>query len=110
MRSHAGAPLGRRRFLALSAGRRHGRCGGAERLRAPGVTGVERLGRHRHGDGQGRTTSSPELIKQAQKDIGVKIVTVRYDPTKLNAMLASARPAGLVRGVGAGTPYFAARG
>ncbi|MFI5471604.1 hypothetical protein ACIA6D_15390 [Streptomyces cacaoi] len=53
---------------------------------------------------------SPELIKQAQKDIGVEIVAVRCDITKLIGMMTSGSPPDLVRGVGAvDAPYFAAR-
>jgi multiple sugar transport system substrate-binding protein len=53
---------------------------------------------------------SPELIRQARKDIGVKIVTVRYDITKLIGMMTNGAPPDLVRGVGAtDAPYFAAR-
>jgi multiple sugar transport system substrate-binding protein len=54
---------------------------------------------------------APELIKQAQKDIGVKIITVKYDITKLIAMMTNGTPPDLVRGVGAvDAPYFIARG
>jgi multiple sugar transport system substrate-binding protein len=53
---------------------------------------------------------SPELIKEAQKDLGVTIVTVRYDITKLIGMMTNGNPPDLVRGVGAvDAPYFAAR-
>lgn len=54
---------------------------------------------------------SPELIKQAQKDIGVKINTVLYSTSKLIAMMTNGNPPDLVRGVGAvDAPYYAARG
>lgn len=53
---------------------------------------------------------SPELIKQAQRDTGVRIVTVKRDITQLIAMLTSGNPPDLVRGVGAvDAPYFVAR-
>jgi multiple sugar transport system substrate-binding protein len=109
MRSQAGAPPSRRRFLALSAG---GAVAGAASLSGCALqvsTGVS---------GPGETVTlmvkpddiSPELIKQAQKDIGVKIVTVRYDITKLIGMMTNGNPPDLVRGVGAtDAPYFAAR-
>jgi len=109
MRPHAGPPLSRRRFLALSAA---GAATGAAALSgcAPQVsTGVS---------GAGETVTlmvkpediSPELIKQAQKDIGVRIVTVKHDITKLIGMMTNGNPPDLVRGVGAvDAPYFAAR-
>ncbi|GKQ37066.1 extracellular solute-binding protein [Streptomyces sp. A012304] len=109
MRSQAGAPPSRRRFLALSAG---GAVAGAASLSGCALrvsTGVS---------GPGETVTlmvkpddiSPELIKQAQQDIGVKIVTVRHDITKLIGMMTNGNPPDLVRGVGAtDAPYFAAR-
>lgn len=109
MRSHAGTPPSRRRFLALSAG---GAVAGAAALNGCALqvsSGVS---------GSGETVTlmvkpddlSPELVKQAQKDIGVKIVTVRYDLTKLIGMMTNGNPPDLVRGVGAvDAPYFAAR-
>ncbi|GEC03891.1 hypothetical protein SSP24_15460 [Streptomyces spinoverrucosus] len=52
----------------------------------------------------------PEQIKQAHKELGIKINLVRYDITKLIAMLTSGNPPDLVRGVGAvDLPFFAAR-
>ncbi|MGW0331053.1 extracellular solute-binding protein [Streptomyces sp. NPDC003011] len=108
MRPHAGASLNRRRFLALSAGG----AAGATALSGCALqvsTGVS---------GPGETVTlmvkpddiSPELVKRAQKDIGVKIVTVRYDLTKLIGMMTNGNPPDLVRGVGAtDAPYFAAR-
>jgi multiple sugar transport system substrate-binding protein len=106
MRSHAGTPPGRRRFLALSAGGMAALSGCALQV-ASGVSGA------------GETVTlminpddlAPELIKQAQKDIGIKIVTVKYDITKLIAMMTNGNPPDLVRGVGAvDAPYFIARG
>lgn len=109
MRSHTGAPPSRRRFLAMSAG---GSVAGAAALSGCALqvsTGVS---------GSGETVTlmvkpediSPELIKEAQKDIGIKIVTVRYDITKLIGMMTNGNPPDLVRGVGAvDAPYFAAR-
>ncbi|MEU3614900.1 extracellular solute-binding protein [Streptomyces sp. NPDC006872] len=109
MRSHAGAPPSRRRFLTLAAG---GAVAGSAALNGCALqvsTGVS---------GPGETVTlmvkpddiSPELIKQAQSDIGVKIVTVRYDITKLIGMMTNGSPPDLVRGVGAvDAPYFAAR-
>ncbi|QJT04868.1 extracellular solute-binding protein [Streptomyces asoensis] len=109
MRSHAGTPPSRRRFLSLLAG---GTGAGAAVLSGCALqvsSGVS---------GPGETVTlmvkpddiSPELIKQAQRDIGVKIVAVRYDITKLIGMMTSGSPPDLVRGVGAvDAPYFAAR-
>ncbi|RZB15440.1 extracellular solute-binding protein [Streptomyces sp. F001] len=109
MPSHAGAPPSRRRFLALSAG---GAVAGAAALSGCAMqvsSGVS---------GSGETVTlminpddlTPELIKQAQKDLGVKIRTVKYDITKLIAMLTNGNPPDLVRGIGAvDAAYFAAR-
>jgi multiple sugar transport system substrate-binding protein len=110
MRSQAGAPVSRRRFLALSAA---GATAGAASLSGCAMqvsSGVS---------GPGETVTimakaddiSPELIKQAQKDIGVKINTVLYSTSKLIAMMTNGNPPDLVRGVGAvDAPYYAARG
>ena len=109
MRPHGGAPLNRRRFLALSAG---GAAAGAAALNGCALPVSTAVG------GSGETVTlmvkpddiSPELIQQAQKDIGVKIVTVRYDITKMIGMMTNGNPPDLVRGVGAvDTPYYAAR-
>ncbi|MCX5093661.1 extracellular solute-binding protein [Streptomyces sp. NBC_00365] len=109
MRPHTGAPLSRRRFLTLSAA---GAASGTAALSGCALqvsSGVS---------GPGETVTlmvkpddiSPELIRQAQKDIGIKIVTVRYDLTKLIGMMTNGNPPDLVRGVGAvDAPYFAAR-
>ncbi|MEY9995224.1 multiple sugar transport system substrate-binding protein [Streptomyces sp. V4I8] len=109
MRPHAGAPLSRRRFLALSAG---GAATGAAALSGCALqvsSGVS---------GSGETVTVmvnsgdilPEQVQQAKKDLGIKIVLVKYDITKLIAMLTSGNPPDLVRGVGAvELPYFAAR-
>ncbi|KUO03108.1 extracellular solute-binding protein [Streptomyces caeruleatus] len=111
MRPQAGAPLSRRRFLALSAG---GAAGGAAALSGCAMqvsTGVS--------GGSGETVTlmvkpediSPELVKQAKKDTGITIRRVDYDITKLIAMLTSGNPPDLVRAVGAtDAAYFAARG
>ncbi|MER6010943.1 extracellular solute-binding protein [Streptomyces bluensis] len=109
MRAHAGAPPSRRRFLAMSAG---GATAGAAALSGCALqvsSGVS---------GSGETVTVmvnsgdilPEQIQQAKKDLGIKIVLVKYDITKLIAMLTSGNPPDLVRGVGAvELPYFAAR-
>ncbi|WP_210584442.1 ABC transporter substrate-binding protein [Streptomyces sp. GESEQ-35] len=109
MRPHVGAlgaPLSRRRLLSLAA------VGGASALSGCALqvsTGVS---------GPGETVTvmvkSGEITtddaKQAQKDLGIKIVLVKYDITKLIAMMTTGNPPDLVRGVGAvDTPYFAAR-
>ncbi|MDT0610388.1 extracellular solute-binding protein [Streptomyces lancefieldiae] len=108
MRAHAGVPPSRRRFFALAAGGAVGAAaasGCAMRV----STGVS---------GPGETVTlmvkpddiSSDLLRQAQKDIGVKIATVSYDITKLIAMMTNGNPPDLVRGVGAtDAPYFAAR-
>ncbi|MFD8219434.1 extracellular solute-binding protein [Streptomyces sp. NPDC059697] len=109
MHSQAGSPVSRRRLLALSA---VGAAAGAASLGGCAMqvsTGVS---------GSGETVTlmakaddlSPELIKQAQKDIGIKIVRVDYSISKLVAMMTNGEPPDLVRGVGAtDAPYFAAR-
>jgi multiple sugar transport system substrate-binding protein len=51
-----------------------------------------------------------DQVTQAYKDIGIKIHLVRYDLTKLIAMMTTGAPPDLVRGVGAvDAPYFVAR-
>ena len=110
MRPHAGAAVSRRRFLSLSAG---GAVAGAAALSGCAMRVSSAVG------GSGETVTvmakaddiSPELIKQAQKDIGVKINTVLYSTSKLIAMMTNGNPPDLVRGVGAvDAPYYAARG
>ncbi|GHK01222.1 hypothetical protein SY2F82_30190 [Streptomyces sp. Y2F8-2] len=112
MRSHAGAPPSRRRFLALSAG---GAVAGAAALSgcALQVAGAADSG----GGGDSITVMvnegdiTDDQIKQAQKELGIRIVRVKYDVTRLIAMLTAGKPPELVRGVGAtDAPYFAARG
>ncbi|MFG2725310.1 extracellular solute-binding protein [Streptomyces canus] len=110
MRPHAGAAVSRRRFLSLSTG---GAVAGAAALSGCAMRVSSAVG------GSGETVTvmakaddiSPELIKQAQKDIGVKINTVLYSTSKLIAMMTNGNPPDLVRGVGAvDAPYYAARG
>jgi multiple sugar transport system substrate-binding protein len=110
VRPHAGAAVSRRRFLSLSAG---GAVVGAAALSGCAMRVSSAVG------GSGETVTvmakaddiSPELIKQAQKDIGVKINTVLYSTSKLIAMMTNGNPPDLVRGVGAvDAPYYAARG
>ncbi|MDH6438990.1 multiple sugar transport system substrate-binding protein [Streptomyces sp. SAI-144] len=110
MRPHAGAAVSRRRFLSLSAG---GAVVGAAALSGCAMRVSSAVG------GSGETVTvmakaddiSPELIKQAQTDIGVKINTVLYSTSKLIAMMTNGNPPDLVRGVGAvDAPYYAARG
>jgi multiple sugar transport system substrate-binding protein len=110
VRPHAGAAVSRRRFLSLSAG---GAVAGAAALSGCAMRVSSAVG------GSGETVTvmakaddiSPELIKQAQKDIGVKINTVLYSTSKLIAMMTNGNPPDLVRGVGAvDAPYYAARG
>lgn len=110
MRPHAGAALSRRRFLSLSAG---GAAAGAATLSGCAMRVSSAVG------GSGETVTvmakaddlSVDLIRQAQKDIGVRINTVLYSTSKLIAMMTNGNPPDLVRGVGAvDAPYFAARG
>ncbi|WP_055523958.1 extracellular solute-binding protein [Streptomyces graminilatus] len=58
------------------------------------------------------TTEDPKTFQaDAQKALGMTIRVMKYDPSKLNAMLASKNPPDVVRGIGAlETPYFAKRG
>lgn len=108
MHPRVGAPMGRRRFLALSAG---GAAAGA------GLSGCAmRVSTGVSGSGETVTVMVnsgdilPEQVRQAKKALGVKIVLVKYDITKLIAMLTSGNPPDLVRGVGAvDAPFFAAR-
>lgn len=109
MHPRVGAPMDRRRFLGLSAG---GAAAGAAALSGCAMqvsTGVS---------GPGETVTVmvnsgdilPEQVQQAKKALGIKIALVRYDITKLIAMLTSGSPPDLVRGVGAvDLPFFAAR-
>src|SRR5213592_3017288 len=84
MRSHAGAPPSRRRFLALSAG---GAVGGAAALSgcALQVAGAADSG----GGGDSITAMinegdiTDDQIKQAQKELGIRIIRVKYDVTRL---------------------------
>jgi multiple sugar transport system substrate-binding protein len=110
VRPHAGAAVSRRRFLSLSAG---GAVAGAAALSGCAMRVSSAVG------GSGETVTvmakaddiSPELIKQAQKDLGVKINTVLYSTSKRIAMMINGNPPDLVRGVGAvDAPYYAARG
>ncbi|WP_369242497.1 extracellular solute-binding protein [Streptomyces sp. R21] len=109
MRSQAGAPPSRRRFLGWSAGAVAAGGGALSGCALQVSSGVS---------GSGETVTvmvksgeiTPEQAKQAQKDIGVKIVLVKYDLTKLIAMMTNGHPPDLVRGLGAvDAPYFAAR-
>ncbi|MBZ9642415.1 extracellular solute-binding protein [Streptomyces sp. PSKA30] len=109
MPSHAGAPPSRRRFLALSAG---GAVAGAAALSGCAM----QVSSGASGSGETVTVMVnsgdilPEQVQQAKKDLGIKIVLVKYDITKLIAMLTSGNPPDLVRGVGAvDLPFFAAR-
>jgi len=110
MRPRVGVPMGRRRFLALSAS---GAAAGASALSgcALQVAGAAT------GDGESVTVMAklddiaPELIQQAQKELGIRITVVQDDITRLIAMLTSGNPPDLVRGVGAlDAPFYAARG
>ncbi|WBO63059.1 extracellular solute-binding protein [Streptomyces camelliae] len=109
MHTQAGARVSRRRFLALSAG---GAAAGAAALSGCALqvsSGVS---------GSGETVTvmvnsgdiTTDQVQQAKKKLGIKINLVKYDITKLIAMLTSGNPPDLVRGVGAvEAAYFAAR-
>ncbi|NUT29877.1 MAG: extracellular solute-binding protein [Streptomyces sp.] len=109
-RPHVGAPLSRRRFLSLSAG---GAAAGAAALSGCAMQVSNSVG------GSGETVTvmakaddiSPELIKQARSDLGIRINTVLFSTSKLIAMMTNGNPPDLVRGIGAvDAPYYAARG
>ena len=109
MPPRAGAPLSRRGFLALSA---TGAASGAAVLNgcalevSTGVSGAGETVTLMVKDGDVTT----DQVTQAYKDLGVKIHLVRYDLTKLIAMMTTGAPPDLVRGVGAvDAPYFVAR-
>ncbi|NGO42290.1 extracellular solute-binding protein [Streptomyces ureilyticus] len=109
MHAHPGAPPSRRRFLALAAG---GAAAGAAALSgcALSTAGAAPGGSESVTMMVNLDDVSPELVKQAQKEIGVKITIVAYDITRLIAMLTNGNPPDLVRGLGAlDAPYFAAR-
>ncbi|MGW7422152.1 ABC transporter substrate-binding protein [Streptomyces sp. NPDC054813] len=108
MQTHARAPVSRRRLLALGGSAAATAALGGCALPVSGSVG-----------GSGETVTlmvkaedlGTDLVKQAKKDLGIRINTVRYDITKLIAMMTSGNPPDLVRGVGAvDTPYLAARG
>lgn len=110
MRPYAGAALSRRRFLSLSAG---GAAAGAATLSGCAMQVSGAVG------GSGETVTvmaksgdiTADMIRQAQKDTGIKINTVLYSMSKLIAMMTNGNPPDLVRGAGAvDAPYFAARG
>ncbi|MEV0479274.1 extracellular solute-binding protein [Streptomyces sp. NPDC050508] len=109
MHPRAGAPLSRRRFLALSgAGAAVGTValGGCALQVSTGVSGAGETVTVMAKDGDITT----DQVTQAHKDIGIKIHLVRYDLTKLIAMMTTGAPPDLVRGVGAvDAPYFVAR-
>ncbi|MHC5902350.1 extracellular solute-binding protein [Streptomyces sp. S6] len=109
MRPHSATPPSRRRFLALSAG---GAVAGAAALNG---CALQVSGSVSGGDETVTVMVSPgditpEQVKQAKADLGVTIELVKWDVTKLIAMLTGGNPPDLVRGVGAvDAPYFAAR-
>jgi multiple sugar transport system substrate-binding protein len=110
MHTQAGAPPSRRRFLALSAG---GAAVGAAALSgcALHVAGAATGGGERVTVMAKLDDIAPELIQQAQQELGIGITVVQDDITRLIAMLTNGSPPDLVRGSGAlDTPYFAARG
>ncbi|WP_235029207.1 hypothetical protein [Streptomyces sp. 3213.3] len=109
MHPHAGAPLSRRRFLALSA---TGAATGGAALNGCALqvsTGVSAAGETVTVMAKAYDLNS-DLIRQARKDTGIAVKRVDYDITKLNALLTSGNPLDLVRGVGAvDAAFYAAR-
>ncbi|MCG7206475.1 extracellular solute-binding protein [Streptomyces arenae] len=108
MQTHARAPVSRRRLLALGGAAAATAVLGGCALPVSGSVG-----------GPGETVTlmakaedvSADLVRQAHDELGIRINSVRYDITKLIAMMTSGNPPDLVRGVGAvDTPYLAARG
>jgi multiple sugar transport system substrate-binding protein len=102
--------LGRRRFLAGSAG------AALATTALPGCAASVDSG---SGSSGGKTLTVMTLAdewdaktrKDLEKTLDVTLRVMTYDVTKLNAMLASKNPPDVVRGIGAtDTPYFAARG
>ncbi|MET7571483.1 extracellular solute-binding protein [Streptomyces sp. NPDC005492] len=111
MHPRAGAPLCRRRFLAAAA------TGVATGAAALSGCALQVAGAASGGGGESITMMvnlddfSTDLVKQAQKELGIEIIVVRDDITRLIAMLTNGNPPDLVRGVGAvDAPYLAARG
>jgi multiple sugar transport system substrate-binding protein len=104
--------LGRRQFLAASAG------AALAATALPGCAASVDDGSGGGGSSSGSSTvtvmsteDDKKILQAVGKSIGVKVNFVAADPTKLNALLASKNPPDLVRGLGATeTPYFAARG
>ncbi|MEH0578602.1 MULTISPECIES: extracellular solute-binding protein [Streptomyces] len=101
--------LDRRRFLTISA---------SAALAVTALSGcaasVDDGSSSGGGDGKKTLTVMGEKddfdIKAAQKALGVNIRWLKYDTTKLNALLAAKTPPDVVRGLGAvEAPYFAAR-
>ncbi|OAH13699.1 extracellular solute-binding protein [Streptomyces jeddahensis] len=111
--SISGTSLGRRQFLAASAG------AALAATALPGCAASVDDGSSGGGSGSGKTTTltvmstddEKKVFQAAGKALGIKINFVGNDATKLNAMLAAKNPPDIVRGLGAtDTPYFAARG
>ncbi|TLS48082.1 extracellular solute-binding protein [Streptomyces montanus] len=111
MSTSAGS-LGRRQFLAASAG---------AALAATALPGCAASVDDGSGDGGAKSGSTTitvmsteddkKVLQAAGKGMGLKVNFVVLDATKLNAMLAAKNPPDLVRGLGAtDTAYFAARG
>ncbi|MFD9318277.1 hypothetical protein ACFWDQ_11315 [Streptomyces sp. NPDC060053] len=109
MRFHVGTPPSRRRFLSLAA---DGVGVGTAALNGCAL----QVSSGASGPGETVTSRvkpddiSPELIKQAQKNSGVEIATVRYDITQLLGMTIGDGPPDLLCGVGSvDAPHCAAR-
>ncbi|MDX6313975.1 MAG: multiple sugar transport system substrate-binding protein [Streptomyces sp.] len=113
MRSTPGTSMTRRRFLATSAGVAAAATGGTLLSGCAGSVSSGKSG------GKGTVTimangtelGSPADIKVAEKALGFKLTMVKYDLTRLTAMLTAGSPPDIVRGQGAvDAPYLAAHG
>jgi len=114
MNSSSSVALTRRRFLTASAGVAATAAGGGLLSACASSVSTKSTG----ASGQATITVmtaanefDAKAIAAAEAAIGAKVKTVVFDITKLTAMLASAQPPDVVRGLGAlDTPYIAARG
>jgi multiple sugar transport system substrate-binding protein len=113
MRSTPGTSMTRRRFFATSAGVAAAATGGTLLSACAGSVSSGKSG------GKATVTimsSGTELgstadIKAAEKALGLNIKIVKYDLTRLTAMLTAGSPPDIVRGQGAwDAPYLAAHG
>ncbi|MDT0346816.1 extracellular solute-binding protein [Streptomyces litchfieldiae] len=105
MHARSLAPMDRRRFLGLSAG-----ALGAAAVSGCALSVANGAGRDPVTVMASDGDFPPEMVQQAAEELDIRIDLVKYDPTRLTAMLASGQPPDLVRGLGAlDTPYLVAR-